>query len=161
MTKALATISAALIATLALVATANAAPPYLKSTEYSSDHRANILHWPPDSPKFRPCVGKSQTLSAGAVLHGAYFVSETHLTDPDLREFYTVLPTSGTDNWEVCRSWNSGLKVYEVRSTLTGPGFSHSVLNELGRSHIYGDGNYEWGGRIVKYQPGITVPAGG
>jgi len=28
------------------------------------------------------------------------------------------------------------------------------------RSRMYGNGNYEWGGRLARYVPGITEPSG-
>jgi hypothetical protein len=57
---------------------------------------------------------------------------------------------------------------YEVRSTLRGHGFSHTIKNvfqrdpnQLGPSHVYGDGSYEWGGRLVIPEPpGTTHPSG-
>jgi hypothetical protein len=72
----------------------------------------------------------------------------------------------GTYTWDACRGWNARLGHYQIRSTLRGHGFSHTIKNtfqrdpnDLGPSHVYGNGNYEWGGRIARYQPGVTEPA--
>ena len=54
------------------------------------------------------------------------------------------------------------------RSTLRGHGFSHTIKNVfardpnvLGPSHVYGDGSYEWGARLVIPEaPGTTHPSG-
>jgi hypothetical protein len=170
-----ATIVASLVAAFALVASvslAGAAAPaqaaYLKSTDAVADHHLNILRWPPRNPGFRPCINGSTRLFAGDFLHGAYAVSETHRTDPDLYQAQIRVRVAGNYSWEACRGWNSRIDRYQIRSTLRGRGFSHTILNtfepdpnQLSRpSHLYGNGNYEWGGRIVHYVPGLTEPSG-
>ncbi len=172
MTRTVAMICAFLVAAIALAAAATAAPAqayYLSSTEQVPDHHLNLLRWPPKSPSFRPCIVKEESLPAGDFYHGAYIASETHRTDPDLQNAHIIIPTAGTYHWEACRGWNDELDRYQVRSTLVGHGFSHTILNTFqrdpndfeGPSHLYGDGNYEWGGRIARYEPDATELAGG
>jgi len=170
-----ATFGGSLAAAFALAAAgslAGAAAPadasYLTSTDATPDHHLNILRFPPKNPRFRPCIGGSVRLWAGDFLHGAYAVSESHRTDPDLYQAHITFRVPGTYMWEACRGWNSVFEHYQVRSTLRGHGFSHTILNtfepdpnQLSRpSHLYGDGNYEWGGRIVRYTPDVTEPSG-
>lgn len=174
MTRTVAMICAFFIAAIALAAAAaaNAAPAhayYNASTEAVADQHLNDLRWPPQSPSFRPCIGKDQTLRAGDFNHGAYLVSEDHRDDSDLLNAHIIVPTSGVYFWEVCRGWNARLGKYEVRSTLTGQGWSHTILNRFerdpndfsGPSHLYGNGSYEWGGRIAPYEENATEIAGG
>ena len=74
----------------------------------------------------------------------------------------------GTYRWQACWGYNSRIRHYQARSTLRGHGFSHTILNTFkrdpnqitGRSHLYGNGYYEWGGRIARYTPGVTEPSG-
>jgi hypothetical protein len=170
-----ATFGASLAAAFALAAAgslAGAAAPadafYLKSTDATPDHHLNILRFPPKNPRFRPCIGRPVRLGAGDFLHGAYAVSESHRTDPDLDQALITVRVPGTYTWEACRGWNSHIERYQVRSTLRGHGFSHTILNtfepdpnQLSRpSHLYGNGNYDWGGRIVRDCPNCTEPSG-
>ena len=169
-------IGALVAAALALAAAgslAGAAAPadahYLKSTDAAADHHLNILRYPPRNPGFRPCIDRPLRLSAGQYLHGAYAVSETHRTDPDLEEELFTVRVPGTYDWEACRGWNARIQDYQIRSTLRRRGvvsstllntFSRDPLAEPGPVHVYGNGNYEWGGRIVRTTPGVTEPSG-
>jgi hypothetical protein len=149
-------------------AAAPAGAHYLKSTNAAADHHLNILRFPPRNPRFRPCIKRTVGLRSGDFLHSAYIVSETHRTDPDLSSQAPIhIAVPGVYRWEACRGWNSRIERYEVRSTLRGHGFSHTNKNVfardpnvLGPSHLYGNGNYEWGGRIVRRQDDVTVPSG-
>jgi hypothetical protein len=170
------TIAASLLAAFALLATtslAGAAAPahayYLTSTDAVADRHLNILRWPPRNPGFRPCINRTVRLFAGQYLHGAYAVSETHRTDPDLEEELLTVRAPTTYDWEACRGWNAGIRDYQVRSTLRRRGvvsstilntFSRDPLSEPGPIHVYGNGDYEWGGRIVRYTPDVTEPQG-
>ena len=165
---------ASLAAAFALVATASlavaAAPAqayYLKNTDFGNFH--SFLRFPPEHPSFRPCISNTVTLPPGDYVHGAYIVSQSHRTNPDLENQDQTLRVGArtTYNWEVCRGWNDdiGSGRYQVRSRLSRRGFSHSALmtfeNEIGgRSYLYGNGNYEWGGRIARACVGCTEPAG-
>jgi hypothetical protein len=171
-----ATFGASLAAAFALAAAgllAGAAAPadafYLKSTDAVADHHLDILRFPPRNPSFRPCIGRPVTLRAGEYIHGAYAVSRTHRTDPDLEEELFTVRVPTTFTWEACRGWNSRIQDYQIRSTLRRRGvvsstilntFSRDPLAEPGPVHVYGNGNYEWGGRIVRYTPGVTEPQG-
>jgi hypothetical protein len=165
--RSLAPISAAFVAALALAGSAAPADAfYLTSTNATPDHHLNILRFPPRNPGFRPCIGRPVRLPAGEFWHGAYAVSERHRTDPDLYQAHITVRVPGTYTWEACRGWNARLGHYQIRSTLRGHGFSHTIKNtfqrdpnDLGPSHVYGNGNYEWGGRIARYQLGVTEPA--
>lgn len=158
----------ALVATASLaVAAAPAQAYYLKNTDFGNFH--SFLRFPPKHPSFRPCISNTVTLPPGDYLHGAYIVSQSHRTNPDLENQDQTLRVRArtTYNWEVCRGWNDdiGRGRYQVRSTLSRRGFSHSALmtfeNEIGgRSFLYGNGNYEWGGRIARACLGCTEPAG-
>jgi hypothetical protein len=156
-----------LLAALALAAggsLAGAAAPadahYLRTTD--------TFHFPAWSPNFRPCIHRTVGLRRRNFLHGAYAVSISHRTDPDLHQAPIHLPAAGSYSWEACRGYNSRIHHYEVRSTLRGHGFSHTIKNVfargpnvLGPSHVYGDGSYEWGGRLVIPEPpGTTHPSG-
>lgn len=168
-------IFAVLAAAFALTATASlagaAAPAdafYLKSTDHAADHHLNVLRFPPRNPSFRPCIRRPVRLWAGDFYHGAYAVHERHRTDPDLEQAHIRIRVPGTYRWEACRGYNGRISHYQIRSTLRGHGYSHTILNTFTRdpntdpgspSHVYGNGNYEWGGRIARYQPDATVPA--
>ena len=162
------TLVASLLAAFALAAggsLAGAAAPaeahYLRTT--------SIFHFPAWSPRFRPCIHRTVGLRRHNFLHGAYAVSTTHRTDPDLRQAPIRIPVGGSYRWQACRGWNSHIDRYEVRSTLRGHGFSHTIKNVFARdpnagidpSHVYGDGRYEWGGRLaIPEPPGTTHPSG-
>jgi hypothetical protein len=164
---------AAAFALAAAGSLAGAAAPadafYLKSTDDAADHHLDILRFPPRNPGFRPCIDRPVTLRAGEYIHGAYAVSRRHRTDPDLEEELLTVRVTATYDWEACRGWNSGLQDYQIRSTLRRRGvvastilntFSRDPLAEPGPVHVYGNGNYEWGGRLVRYTPGVTEPQG-
>jgi hypothetical protein len=162
------TLVASLLAAFALAAggsLAGAAAPadahYLRHTD--------TFHFPAWSPRFRPCIHRTVGLRARNFLHGAYLVSTRHRSDPDLDQAPIRLPVGGIYRWEACRGWNSHIDRYEVRSTLRGHGFSHTIKNVFERdpnqfgspSHVYGNGRYEWGGRLVRPEPpGTTHPSG-
>ena len=162
---------AALAAAFSVVATASlagaAAPAeayYLKNTDFGNFH--SFLRFPPKHPSFRPCITNTVTLGPGDYDHGAYIVSQSHRTNPDLEIALLHVRARTTFHWEVCRGWNDdiGSGRYQVRSRLVRRGFSHSALmtfeNEIsGRSFLYGNGNYEWGGRIVRACIGCTSPS--
>jgi hypothetical protein len=164
------TIVAALVAALALAATGSlaggAAPAqayYLTSTAEVPDGHLNVLRFPPRNPGFRPCIARTVTLPRGTYEHGAYIVSEGHRTKPDLENSprQLVVRRRTTFNWRACRGWNTdahnnglGFARYQVRSSLERPGTkSHEVLMTFendSRTFIYGNGDYEWGGRIAQ-----------
>ena len=161
------TVVASLLAAFALAAggslAGGAAPAdahYLRTTD--------TFHFPAWSPAFRPCIHRTVGLRLRNFLHGAYAVSASHRTDPDLRQAPIHLPAAGSYSWEACRGYNTRIHHYEVRSTLRGHGFSHTIKNVfardpnvLGPSHVYGDGSYEWGARLVIPEaPGTTHPSG-
>ena len=133
---------------------------YLRTTD--------TFHFPAWSPKFRPCIRRTVGLRWRNFLHGAYAVSTGHRTDPDLLEAPIRIPRAGSYRWEACRGYNTRISHYEVRSTLRGHGFSHTIKNVFkrdrnvtGPSHVYGDGSYEWGGRLAFPEPpGTTHPSG-
>jgi hypothetical protein len=164
---------AAAFALAAAGSLAGAAAPsdafYLKSTDAVADHHLDILRFPPRNPSFRPCIGRPVTLRAGEYIHGAYAVSRTHRTDPDLEEELLTVRVPTTFTWEACRGWNSLIQDYQIRSTLRRRGvvsstilntFSRDPLAEPGPVHVYGNGNYEWGGRIARDCVGCTEPSG-
>jgi hypothetical protein len=170
-----ATFGASLAAAFALAAAgslAGAAAPadaaYLKSTDATSDHHLNVLRFPPKNPRFRPCIIRTVRLRGRDFWHGAYAVSESHRSDPDVYQAHITVRVPGTYRWKACRGWNRRIRRYQVRSTLRGHGFSHTIKNTFNRdpndfngpSHVYGDGNYEWGGRIVRYALDVTDPSG-
>jgi hypothetical protein len=172
----IATFGVSLAAAFALAAAgslAGAAAPaeayYLKSTDEAPDRHLNILRFPPRNPSFRPCIERTVRLRAGRYLNGAYAVSERHRTDPDLAEEIFTVRSPGVYAWEACRGWNAGLRDYQIRSTLRRGGpvastilntFSRDLLAEPDGVHVYGPGNYEWGGRIVRLTLGVTTPSG-
>jgi len=128
----------------------------------------STFHFPAWSPRFRPCIRRTVGLRFRNFMHGAYLVSTSHRDDSDIYEARIRLPRGGSYRWEACRGWNSRIGKYEVRSTLRGHGFSHTIKNVFARdrnnlphpSHIYGDGRYEWGGRLVFPEPpGQTHPS--
>ena len=112
----------------------------------------SVFHFPAWSPRFRPCIRRTVGLRNRHLVHGAYAVSTSHRTDPDLNGAEIRLPRAGRYRWEACRGWNSRIDHYEVRSTLRGHGFSHTIKNIFGRDpdfigapvHMHGDGRYEW-----------------
>jgi hypothetical protein len=117
---------------------------------------------------FRPCIGHPVRLPAGEYILGAYAVSRSHRTDPDLEEELLTVRVAGTYKSEACRGWNSRIRDYQIRSTMRQGGvvsstilntFSRDPLAEPGPIHVYGDGNYEWAGRIVRYTPDATEPS--
>jgi hypothetical protein len=128
---------ASLVAAFALVAIASlagaAAPAqayYLKNTDFGDFH--SFLRFPPKHPSFRPCISNTVTLRPGHYVHGAYIVSQSHRTNPDLENADAGLHVrvKTTYNWEVCRGWNDEIRsgVYQVRSTLLRRGFKDSAL---------------------------------
>jgi hypothetical protein len=170
---------AVLVAAVALAATASLAGRaesaqayYLKNTDIAPDHHT-LLRFPPKFPSFRPCISHTVTLPRGTYLHGAYIVSQAHRDNPDLEnaDRYLEVGRRTTYNWEVCRGWNPNPNpdgfdraAYQVRSTVLRRGFKHTALmtfqNEVGgRSFLYGNGNYEWGGRIERACIGCTSPS--
>jgi hypothetical protein len=171
-----ATFGASLAAAFALAAAgllaAAAAPAeafYLNtSTDANPDNaHLNLLRFPPRSPRFRPCIHRTVKLRRGPYVHGGYVVHTRHRTDPDLAQLPIRITVRGRYRWEACRGWNSNGDYYKVRSTLRGPGgFFHTNLNiiepdvPLGApSHVgYGNGYYEWGGRIARDCPDCTAP---
>jgi hypothetical protein len=169
MSRSLATLAVVSVAAIALAGSATPAHAfYLKSTDHAADHHLNILRFPPRNPAFRPCIDGTVTLRTGVFFHGAYAVSERHRTDPDLEEEKLTVRVPTTFTWEACRGWNFHIHDYQIRSTLRRRGvvastilntFSRDPLAEPGPIHVYGNGNYEWGGRIVRYEPGVTEPS--
>lgn len=160
-----AVIAAAVVIALAVTAS-SAQAQYLTSTAEVPDHHLNVLRWPPRSPSFRPCIEGTINLKADHYVHGSYIVSEKHRDKPDLFQANIRPPVSGTYSWEVCRGWNSRRvgqfheilpDAYQVRSTLVGHGWSHTILNTFD-DNLYGPGNYEWGGRIAQEPPAPTEP---
>lgn len=159
-------IAFSIVATASLAgAAAPAQAYYLRNTDFGNFH--SFLRFPPKHPSFRPCISKTVTLRPGNYVHGAYIVSQRHRTNPDLENETLRVPARRTYNWEVCRGWNDdiGRGRYQVRSRLVRRGFSRSALmtfeNEIGgRSFLYGNGNYEWGGRIARACFGCTEPSG-
>ena len=170
MIRPLATICAAFAAAVVFACAAAASSAqafYLTSTAEVPDHHLNVLRWPPRSPSFRPCIEGTVNLQADYYVHGAYLVSEEHRDEPDLYQANIKPPVAGTYSWQVCRGWNDRrigefheilADAYQVRSTLKGHGWSHTILNTFDHN-IYGDGNYEWGGRIAQEPPAVTEPA--
>jgi hypothetical protein len=172
-------IVASLVAAFALAAfaslaggAASAQAYYLKNTDFGDFHR--LLRFPPKHPKFRPCISNTVTLPRGTYDHGAYIVSQRHRTSPDLEGAgrYLTVRRRTTYNWEVCRFWNPdshgnglGFARYQVQSRLLRRGAKPHVAlmtfeNEPGgRRVIYGEGNYEWGGRIARACVGCTSPS--
>jgi hypothetical protein len=156
----------ALVATASLAGTAAPAQAYyLKNTDFGNLH--SFLRFPPKHPSFRPCISNAVTLPPGDYVHGAYIVSQSHRSNPDVENETLRVRARTTYNWEVCRGWNDdiGTGRYQVRSRLSRRSFSHSALmtfeNEIGgRSFLYGNGNYEWGGRIARACLGCTEPSG-
>jgi hypothetical protein len=167
------TIVASLVAALALVATASLAGGAAPAQAYyfkNPDH--SLLRFPPKFPSFRPCFTDTVTLRPGGYLHGAYMVSKSHRTRPDLEQVSLDVRVRTAYHWEICRGWNPNPNPeafstarYQVRSTLVpvnGRGPKNSALmtfeNDQGRKLVYGDGQYEWGGRIVLDCPDCTSP---
>jgi hypothetical protein len=167
-------IVAALVATASLAGGAAPADAYyLRNTDKAPDVHP-LLRFPPKVPGFRPCIDDTVTLPPGTYWHGAYIVSQAHRSNPDLENAPKDLVVSRrtTYSWKVCRGWNPNPNpdsfdpaAYQVRSTLFRRGSeAHTVLmtfqNEVGgRSFLYGNGNYEWGGRIERACNGCTSPS--
>src|SRR5262245_442101 len=148
---ALLAVAFAVAATASLAGTAASAQAfYLKSTDHAADHHLNILRFPPRNPNFRPCIRRTVKLPKGDFWHGAYAVHERHRTDPDLDQAPIRIRVPGVYRWESCRGYNRRIHRYQIRSTLRGHRFSHTVLNTFTRdanadpgkpSHLYGNGN--------------------
>ena len=88
------TVVASLLAAFALAAggslAGGAAPAdahYLRTTD--------TFHFPAWSLQFRPCIHRTIGLRLRNFLHGAYAVSASHRTDPDLRQAPIHLPRCG------------------------------------------------------------------
>jgi hypothetical protein len=171
-----ATFGASLAAVLALATAgslAGAAAPadafYLNTTTDANPDNAhlNLLRFPPKNPGFRPCIRRTVRPPLGRYVHGGYVVHLRHRTDADLDQVPILISVRGTYRWKACRGWNPDGGYYEVRSTLSGPGgFFHTNLNIIepdvpleAPSHVvYGNGYYEWGGRIARDCLGCTSP---
>jgi hypothetical protein len=168
------TLVASLVAAFALAATASlaggAAPAhayYFKNPDHS------LLRFPPKFRSFRPCFTDTVTLPRGTYLHGAYMVSKRHRTSPDLEQVPLNVRVRTTYHWEICRGWNPDPNpaafspaAYQVRSTLVPAsprGRKNSALmtfeNDPSGQRLFGNGSYEWGGRIVRDCPGCTSPS--
>jgi hypothetical protein len=138
----------ALVSACSLVAAAPSADAhYLRTTD--------VFHfpaWAPHGQKFIPARGGHWLwLDEGYYLNGAYFAHTGHRTDPDLLNERIAVVTPGRYRWRVHRWWSSNSQKYFVKSKLSGPGLARTseVINELTGNHVYGDGKYEWGGRLV------------
>jgi hypothetical protein len=171
--------AAAVAAVLALAAAgmlaAAAAPAdayYLNTTTDDNRDNAhlNLFRFPPKNPGFRPCITRTLRPRPGPYVHGGYVVHTRHRSDADLDQISILIKHRGRYRWKACRGWNSDGDLYphyEVRSTLRGPrGFFATNLNiiepydPLGPdTHVgYGNGYYEWGGRLARDCPGCTSP---
>jgi hypothetical protein len=160
----------ALAAAGSLAAAAAPADAYYlnTSTDANPDNaHLNLLRFPPKNPGFRPCIEMTLRPRPGPYLHGGYVVHLRHRTDPDVDQEPIDIRIRGRYRWEACRGWNAEGGHYEVRSTLRGPGgFLETNKNIIEPydppetlSHVgYGNGYYEWGGRIARRCPGCTAP---
>lgn len=159
----------ALAAAGSLAVAAAPADAYYLNT--STDDKADNGHWdllrfPPKNPRFRPCIRRTVRPRPGSYSHGGYVVHVRHRDDADFDQEGIVIQIRGRYRWEACRGWNPEAGRYEVRSTLSGPGgFFETNKNFIEpydpprtQSHVgYGNGYYEWGGRLARICPGCTA----
>jgi hypothetical protein len=176
------TIVASLVAAFALAAVGSLALAagqadayYLSSTTFSKwkygDTHLNDMYFPQREIRFVPRMTRSVRLRAGLYDHGAYMVSMRHRTNADLGGRELSIPVTGRYKWVSTRRWR-GPKTrfghYEVFSTLSGHGVHQTVKNAIEpwvhysepSAVRYGNGKYEWGGRLARLCPGCTSPAG-
>jgi hypothetical protein len=145
---------ASLAAAVALALTgslATAAPPadayYLRATDLY-----HFPAWAPDGQVFLPRKGgRWLRLKEGYFQHGAYFAHTGHRDLPDLAEDRIGITAPGMYRWRVHRWWSKHYQQYYVKSKLSGGSLPEPsiVINELSGNHVYGDGMYEWGGRLA------------
>ena len=122
----------------------------------------NYFHFPAKAPRLEVTLTGTVRLQPGYWQHGAYFAHTLHRTDPDLGSRRIGVLTPGRYGWRVVRWWSINRRQYMVESTLRRGSWSHRVREGLPRhgAHSYGDGWYEWGGRLAFDGPiGVTVPS--
>jgi hypothetical protein len=143
------------LATLAVAATGSLAGPtakadayYLRSTDY--------LHFPAWAPNGQEFHTRNLRLREGYYLLGGYFANQFHRTDPDLVNHRIAIFRPGIYKWMIHRWWGNRTDHYYVQTRLIRSGvgggvWDDPVRNETGllEPHNYGDGWYEWGGRMV------------
>jgi hypothetical protein len=163
-----ATLAVAAAGSLAAAAAPANAAFITSSTDVVPDHHLDILRFPPRAPSFRPCIARHFKLRSRFWEHSAFIVSTRHRDDPDLQQPARIrIPVRGVYKLDACRGWNRRTRKYEVRSTLRGHGWSHTIKNVFerdpndfnGPSRVYGNGRYEWGGRLDLPCPGCTHPS--
>jgi hypothetical protein len=152
------------LAALALAAGGSLAGPAAPADAYYL-RTTDLYHfpaWAPHGQKFLPARGgRWLWLDDGYYLNGAYFAYTKRRNLPDLAQDRIAVVTPGRYRWRVHRWWSIGRQQYFVKSKLSGPGLARTseVINELSGNHVYGDGMYEWGGRLVwDGAIGVTEP---
>lgn len=160
----------AFVAAGSLAATAAPAEAYYLNTSTDADPdnaHLNLFRFPPANPGFKPCIRRTVRMRPGPYVHGAYVVHLRHRKDADLEQVPIRISVRGKYRWQACRRWDSDGDYYVVTSRLRGHGFSHTNVNVIepdvplgAPSHVtYGNGYYEWGGRIARDCPGCTSPS--
>jgi hypothetical protein len=158
-------VALALVA-FALAANGSLAGPTAKADAYylrSSDY----LHFPAWAPNGQEFHTRTVRLREGYYQLGAYFANQFHRSDPDLHNERIAIIRPGAYRWMIHRWWGNMTDHYYVQTRLIrrgigGGSWSVPVRNETGvlEPHNYGDGWYEWGGRMVwDGALGVTEPA--
>jgi hypothetical protein len=101
------------------------------------------------------CISRSIYLADGYYSHGAFMVAMSRRNKPDMATSQDVGIQAGTYRWEVCRWYANGK--YQMSSEVAG----HERRNSLEAPYQFGEGMYEWGGRLeLTGAMGVTTPSG-
>lgn len=141
-------LAGALIATLAVTATASLAGP-VASADAHYLSATDVLRFPPKAGTASRCIRRTVRLRKGVWSHGSYMVSTRTRTLPDLSSRQLRVPTAGRYRWRACRSWDRVGREYVVWSALTRGRVTVVRENVLNLLFIRGNGAYEWGGRLA------------
>lgn len=151
---------APLVAALALALAGSLAGPAARADAATWLATKDVFHFPAWSPNGSRCIGRSIRLAEGYYSHGPFLVSMRHRDRPDMYKGEDIGIRAGWYGWKVCRWWNSEFRQYRVSSTLSRGAWERRRVNELSSSRVYGDGLYEWGGRLEFTEPfGLTHPS--
>ena len=120
----------------------------------------DVFHFPAWAPNGSRCISRWIRLREGYYSNGAFLVSMRHRNSPDMYKGRDIGVTpSARYAWKACRWWSSKYRQYFVSSKLSRGSWQHRRVNELNSNHAFGDGLYEWGGRLQFTGPlGVTHP---
>ena len=152
-----------LLATLAVTAIGSLTGPTASADAALLWNEESYFHfpaWAPDKPRCKPT--RTLTLAPGLYAHGAFIGKLTEPDKVDMDESggngRVNIRRPGTYYWDVCleydtNTWPHKRDEYAVRSGLhrKGSGLGIGQYNRLERH--YGDGWYEWGGRLRRLGP--------